>query len=223
MTRISLLRLLFASALVVALADQASSVTVEIVALDDGDARGFEGFDTLSTDQELIETEMSGNRESRSIFEYDLGPLPNGAIITGVTFLGSFESISHLTQPDADFNLVAFTSDGVVSLSDATATGMAVGSVTVEETSADTDFFVGMSPAALQSVISDADPNDFFTLRGETENFAVLNVYSREAMQPGVTLPTLRINFLVIPEPSSAACAVSALAFLMPWCRRRRQ
>ena len=59
--------------------------------------------------------------------------------------------------------------NGLIELADATIAGTDVGFETFDTTTTDTDFVVSiLNPGPIQSVLDDADANDFFTLRAKS-------------------------------------------------------
>ena len=196
--------------------------TVDIAAIADGDIQGTNGFATVDTTDDLIRTSKSGGSESRAVFEFDLGSIPNHATIVAATFFGTFDSLSN-SKNTANLTFAGFTGDGLIELSDATAAGTDIGFETFDTTTTDTDFVVSiLNPGPIQSVLDDADANDFFTLRSSTENLVTWNVFGLESTKAGVRQPSLKLTFLVLPEPSSGTAAILTAALAVPWCRRRR-
>lgn len=190
---------------------QADVVTSDFVTVADGRAQftGVLGFE-LFTDEEDIRTLRSGNNNvSDGLFEFDLSSLPSDAVVTNAEIIFRTAAAITNTNSTAPVEFFGFTGDGAIDLTDEAAAATLVASI--DFTTAignDTEVSASLANLAIiDSVLSDANTDDFFALRSETINFVTFSVDSLESTDPNARAATLRLTYetSAVPEPSSLA------------------
>ncbi len=176
-----------------------SADTMEIVAT--ADARvmsaGING-QTFYGDEATITTSMSGGSNiSDGLYEFDLSGVPDGATITAATLHLRTAAIVTNTQTEAPVEFFGFTGDGELELSDQAFSATTVALEILETPiAANTDLGIDMTNLVpLNTVLSDASKDDFFTVRSETENFVLLRVDSLESIDADAVPATLEVTF----------------------------
>ena len=195
-------------------ASNAMSDTVDIVATVDGDVQFFGGLSVGNGT--TVNTTRSGGLERRGLFEFDLSTIADGSTIQSATFLGNHTTVTN-TSSMAVVTYFGYTGNGLIDL-DGSDFSNGIAQVAQQDfvapNLADTEFSVVFDDvSALQNALDNAS-SDFFGLRSETHSFVTFAVHSLETGTAGVTLPTLRIEFTSIPEPTGFWMVLTALGFI---------
>ena len=196
--------------------------TLTIPATADGRVQfsGALGFTTTDNQPTILTQRSSGNNVGNGIFEFDLGVLPNGAIVTGATLQLTTAGLISNTGATADVSFYGAAGDGLIT-DDDHANNSAATLLTTETYPTGSTIAVGTlleipfpDVTALQAVL-DGPATDFFRVRSETVNFVSFNVHSLESTAD-VVKPSLALTW--IPEPATLSLLGLGLLGL---CRRR--
>lgn len=181
---------------------------------------GVLGYE-VNTTSPIMGTVRSGNSNVRNtIYEFDLGAIPNGSIIDAVSlFVTTSQTLSN-SGSQASVSFVGFAGDGVVSTADheneVAGTALATELFTVGTVSG-TLLEIDLGSAGVDLVRSLLG-SDLLTLRSQTVNFVSFAIASLE--HPSLASASLVVDYTPIPLPG--ALVLFAPAALGLWTRRRR-
>ena len=217
---------LFAAGLALAVAGSAASAQSMVDITVTADARVQSGTNIVATVEDasaasILTSRSSGLNVSNGLFEFDLSSLAPDTVVTAASLLLRSDSLfSNVGGAPAPLNFYGFTGNGTLEVGDNTGGTLAGGRLDLVGTANNTDFTVDLTAGlvGLNAVLTDADAQDFYTLRSETISFATFIVDALESTDADAAPATLRLT--VIPEPATAG--LLGLAGLTLLARRRR-
>ncbi|MEX2479331.1 MAG: hypothetical protein WD928_00575 [Gammaproteobacteria bacterium] len=176
----------------------------------------------LNTTSSVLGTVRSGaNNVRNSVYEFDLGAIPNTATIDAVSlFITTSQTISNTSGSEASVSFVGFAGDGVVSSTDhqnETAGSALTTEAYAVGTASGTLLQIDLGSAGVDLVQSLLG-SDLLTLRTQTVDFVTFNIASLE--HPSLAAAALSIDYTPIPLPG--ALGLFAPAAFGLWMRRRR-
>lgn len=192
-----------------------AQMTTSLLAQVDGEVQysGVLGYTVLEDNTTVRTSRSGGNNVRHSVYEFDFGSLPAGAIITSATLKLTTGGILSNTGTAADVFFYAFEGDGLITESDH-------GNITPGiEVAAQTYLTGSNGPSigtllqiplndlsALQSVADGG--GSFLSIRSQTVNFVTFTIRSLETGVSGTVRPTLEVTY--IPAPASLGLLVMA-------------
>lgn len=178
---------------------------------------------SVFTDEPSNRTSMSGGNNVRdAIYEFDLSPLPDDAVITGAALLLTTSGLVSNTSSTATITFYGFVGDGAITQDDH-------GNLSADAQIAEQTYAVGGSGPSVGSQLSialddiavlqaalDDEGSDYFGVRSETVSFVTFSVHSLEHEESTNVAPQLAITY--VPEPGGLWLLTLAA---LPLLRRR--
>ena len=152
----------------------------------------------LVDDAETVQTSMSGGSAIRDgLFEFDLSLLPSGATVTAATLQFRTAQIITNTAATSPVEFYGFAGDGTLDLTDQSASATMIAlEVFTTGVPNNTDVTIDLSDiSVLNDILNDSNPDDFLTVRSETQNFVLFLVHSLEATSSDAAPAMLSVTF----------------------------
>ena len=152
----------------------------------------------LVDDAETVQTSMSGGSNIRDgLFEFDLSLLPAGATVTAASLQYRTAQIITNTGATSPVDFYGFAGDGTLDLSDQSASATIIAQeIFTTGVPNNTDVAIDISEiSVLNDILNDSNPNDYLTVRSETQNFVLFLVHSLEATSSDAAPPRLSVTF----------------------------
>jgi hypothetical protein len=182
-------------------------------------------FETVNANDDFLHVRFNQIEwTTHGVFEFDLGALPDNAIITSAAFV--FHIFATGFQP-AIIDIFGGQGDGVITLGDATQTVSALGKITlpVGLPALDNDHVAPLSITAMNDLLG---ASSLLMVRAQMnpQSGSSITTFVPTEFGPGrIALPSLRIEYetadspAVVPEPTSLLLLATGV---LPLARRLR-
>jgi hypothetical protein len=182
-------------------------------------------FETVNANDDFLHVRFNRFEfTTHGVFEFDLGALPDNAIITSASFV--FHIFATGFQP-AIIDFYGGQGDGAITLGDATAAAAALGTITlpVGLPALDNDHVVPLSVTAMNTLL---DASSLLMVRAQMNpnSGSSITTFVPTEFGPGrIALPSLRLEYettdspAVVPEPSTLLLLATGV---VPLARRMR-
>lgn len=185
-------------------------------------------FETVNADSEFLDVRFNSIEwTTHGVFEFDLGALPENAVITSAAFV--FHLFATGFQP-AIIDFYGGQGDGAITLADATAAAFSLGTITlpVGLPALDNDHAATLSAAALNALL---DTSRLVMLRAQMNpqsGSSITTFVPTEFGPAHIALPSLRLEYetqdapAVVPEPGTMLLLATGVLPLVRRLRGRR-